>query len=114
MKQPRVTWPAPLHATAALRAELSSAESRLAAERKAHQASRVAAAARESDLEAQIAGSTAALGDLTRSLEDANRKARGELGCLHASSPGKCPKQPCGACLWRLEHGEVLKSAHTC
>ncbi|PNW75212.1 hypothetical protein CHLRE_12g517500v5 [Chlamydomonas reinhardtii] len=60
----------------ALRAELSSAESRLAAERKAHQASRVAAAARESDLEAQIAGSTAALGDLTRSLEDANRKAR--------------------------------------
>ncbi|KAG2445585.1 hypothetical protein HXX76_000197 [Chlamydomonas incerta] len=60
----------------ALRSELSSAETRLAAERKAHQASRVAAAARESDLEAQIAGSTAALGDLTRSLEEANRKGR--------------------------------------
>ncbi|EFJ50911.1 hypothetical protein VOLCADRAFT_88320 [Volvox carteri f. nagariensis] len=61
----------------ALRSELAAAEARLAAETKAHQASRTAAAVREMDLEQQIAGSTAALAGLTRSLEEANRKCRG-------------------------------------
>ncbi|GFR43693.1 hypothetical protein Agub_g4802 [Astrephomene gubernaculifera] len=60
----------------ALRSELAAAESRLAAERRAHQASRAAAASREQDLEQQVAGSTAALGELTRGLEEANRKSR--------------------------------------
>ncbi|PNH03320.1 Golgin candidate 1 [Tetrabaena socialis] len=71
----------------ALRAELSSAEARLASERKAHQASRAAAASREADLEQQVAGNTAALTDLTRSLEDANRKGRGRVGSVAA---GRC------------------------
>ncbi|GIL70478.1 hypothetical protein Vretimale_3625 [Volvox reticuliferus] len=61
----------------ALSSELAAAEARLAAETKAYQASRAAAAAREQDLEHQIAGSTAALAEVTRSLEEANRKCRG-------------------------------------
>ncbi|GLI58809.1 hypothetical protein VaNZ11_000575 [Volvox africanus] len=61
----------------ALRSELAAAEARLAAETKAYQASRAAAAARELDLEQQIGGSTAALAEVTRGLEEANRKCRG-------------------------------------
>ncbi|GIL47258.1 hypothetical protein Vafri_4117 [Volvox africanus] len=64
----------------ALRSELAAAEARLAAETKAYQASRAAAAARELDLEQQIGGSTAALAEVTRSLEEANRKCRGQAG----------------------------------
>ncbi len=69
--------PTPL---AALRAELSTAESRLAAERKAHAATRAAAAQRELDLEQQLAGGSGALADLQRQLEEAARKTRGGRG----------------------------------
>ena len=69
-------WPA----AAALKSEVSATEARLESERKAHQAHRAAAAARERDLEQQIAGTMAALADQQRSLEESNRKGRGAGG----------------------------------
>jgi hypothetical protein len=51
---------AALTASAALRAELSSAESQLDAERKAHASTKAAATARERDLEEQLGSSRCA------------------------------------------------------
>ena len=64
---------------AALRSQLEAAESRLEAERKAHQSTKVAAATREHELEARLAGGGSALSDMQRALEEAGSRARGEI-----------------------------------
>ena len=63
---------------AALRSQLEAAESRLEAERKAHQSTKVAAATREHELEARLAGGGSALSDMQRALEEAGSRERGE------------------------------------
>lgn len=59
---------------AALRAEIASAEQRLEGERAAHDAARRGFVARESELEATIAESAAALTAMQRSLDDKARR----------------------------------------
>ncbi len=71
----------PLHA-AALRAELASMEGKLDAERRAHAASRAAAAAREAELQVALGGSGEALSEATRAAEEAARRARGARGVV--------------------------------
>lgn len=65
---------------AALKAELSAAEQRMASEHRAHAGTRATAAARERELQLHLEDSSAAFAGAQRSLEESTARSRGGLG----------------------------------
>ncbi len=72
-----LSFPRPPLLHAALKSQLEAAEQALDKERRAHQSTKMAAAARERDLEAHLQASGSALADTQRALEEVAAKRRG-------------------------------------